>query len=407
MTQELKGKETTDYSLYPIYKAAFFRNSGMISLRLEEKKETVCFKERLSNQDEAQPDGNLFAFVTNPVNPEASKLLEQPDNLTKYFKEEGFEVHRPMPVVSKSGSTLFISAGVQNLESVYIGEGPISNRSIYVAQPVFRTQYVGQAAEGISTSFVNVCLESINQGAETHFQNLQKVFTLFANLGLKREDFLFEVDEKESSWGDRTHLQKRVKIFFQGLEIGDAIFIEGFPQNTRKSLEISDIGLGFERLKWVLKGGSYWDVHEEASSHKHRLSTVDSTKTLALLAGSDVVPHYKAHGYRFRLLSKKVVEELASGESREGLSDLLGKYHDYWNKWTELPVSKGVSLKRVLDENTRNFNVELINRLKNFYDSVDVDINRPTDQVVQLLKGTPADISKIQDIINEMGGVLL
>jgi len=408
MTIENKNKveDRPDISICAYQQALhdFLSKNNFVSFRQLDEKEIYCFVTGIQNVKDLFNPKEKFQFIKNPINPESSRLLDNPHFLYEYFKEKGYKTSEPKPIVNSNGTTLFISSGVQILENVFQNEDQIPQEHIFVAQPVFRTQYIEFVDEGISTSFINVSIESINKTTADHFQNLQNLLNFFDALGLRKNDYHFEIDHKDSKWGDKKHRQQRIKIYYQGLEIGDALFIENFPQNSRDYLQISDIGFGLERLKWVLRGGSYWEQITSGACTDYTSKTIDFTRTLSLLAGSGVVPHFKAHGYRFRLLSKRLTEECIREKRRQDLDILADSFYDQWSNWTRFTTPKEEAINLIRRERVRNFNAELISRLKEFYYDVDVDISKPTEEVVMLLRGTSANPKHVQDILQEMGG---
>jgi len=381
----------------------FLGKTRIISANLPEREEVFCFEEGKRIVDQLISDQPDYPFVASPENPELERELRTPRIFREFFETRGTSLASPRPIVNSHKTTLFISAGVQILEDAMYNEAPIPSGRLFVAQPVFRTHFINkEIGEGTSTSFVNVATESVNQSPEAHFEGLHDWFDFLQSIGLKRSKFHFLSDSKETKWGGKEITLKRVKIRYDGLSIGDAAYIDDFPQTSRDGLQISDIGFGLERIRWILRGGSCSELICEDENYLASDRTIDHAKTLALLAGAGVKPHYKAHGYRFRQLSKRLVGECTE-KGWVDLDSLLDIFYTQWGRWINLPLSKKETIDRVKKENMRNFNAELLKRLRAFYADVGVDINKPTNMVVKLLKGTSADPSVVQKTLKEMG----
>lgn len=347
------------------------------------------------------PNGRHFRYIEQPLNPKKAELLSTPDFLNNHFKKRGFSVNAPIPLINKNGTTLFVCAGVQVLDSVIHNETPIPSEPIYVAQPVLRTQFIDIISEGTSTSFINASTCQLNIGRNEHYQYLQTWIDLFIDLGLNKDDFSFKTKPYEQQWGDKTVKSEKMFIVYDGLEIGDASYVQDLPQQTRPNLTLSDIGFGLERVKWILQGGSYFDVLGNGRVSKSVTGEIAvCSHTLALLAGEGLKPSNKEQGYRFRLFSKKLVAS-ALGE-HPGSQEQSNSYYKYWEKWTKLVSPQDQSMQSVAQENTRNFNRILLDRLCERCPDVGLDINQPTATIIKRLKGTSVDPDYLTKVLGEL-----
>lgn len=346
-------------------------------------------------------DGKHFRFLESPVNPKKVELLSTPNFLNQYFAKNGFDVESPIPLVNKNGTTLFICAGVQILDSVIHQETPIPQKSSFVTQPVLRTQFIDCVGEGTSTSFINVSTCQLNISRQEHFQHLQTWVDLFLQLGLKETDLYFKTKPYEQQWGDKVIKSEKIFIIYDGLEIGDASYVENLPQKGRPNLSLSDIGFGLERVKWIMQGGSYFDVlgNGRISDNIDGVSAVYS-HTLSLLAGEGLKPSNKEQGYRFRLFSKKLVSNIYGNHLVT--QEQVGSYYNYWKKWTNLSLSADQTLQAVTQENTRNFNRILLDKLCEKFPDVGLDINLPTAIILKRLKGTSVKPDYLNQVLNEL-----
>ena len=302
----------------------------------------------------------------------------------------------------KNGSTLFISAGVQILDSIIYDEKEIFTDKIFITQPVFRTQFIHKINEGVSSSFINIATEMINKNPKEHFYALNQWIKLLNNLGLNKENIILKSLERYDRWGKRKFLQKILKIYYKDLEIGDALYID-MPQDSRESISISDIGFGLDRIKWLLSDNASY--HQAIAPNSELFSNLDNkiidyTRTLSLLAGSGVKPSNNEHGYRFRQLSKLLIKTNLG--KKINLNNLVKSWHEDWQKWTNLPVSEEDAGKIIGLENERNLNRGILDILKVNYPDVDIDINQSTDKVIKLLKGTSVDKEYLQKILKQI-----
>lgn len=345
-----------------------------------------------------------FVFIKKPINPELASKLESPKYLETYFERNGFSILQPKPIINKTGITLFISAGVQHLDDVIYKEANYCDVPQFVAQPVLRSQFVKSVGEGSSTSFINICTEKVNPRVQEHFSYLEKWLELLDKMGLKKENISFQLQNTETKWADKKFKSDKIKIFYDGLEIGVALYNTDLPQNNRDPLCFSDIGFGLERIKWILQGGQYFNVFN-ITTKEHEVKNpiiLNHILTMALLAGSGIKPANKEHGYRLRLFSKKFISE--NIKEHLEIEELAGNAYRYWSNWINLPVSENEALLLIQKENERNFNRELLNSLKLKYVDVDIDINQSTEKVLKLLRGTSVDKDYLIKLYKKMHG---
>jgi len=347
------------------------------------------------------PNGRHFRFIESPINPRGAELLSTPDFLNRYFAQKGFKVVSPIPLLNENGTTLFTCAGVQILDPIIHQEGPIPQEPTFVAQPVLRTQFIDNIEEGSSTSFINVSTCQLNISRQEHFQHLQAWIDLFIQLGLREADLYFKTKPYEQRWGDKTVKSEKIFIVYDGLEIGDASYVEDLPQNGRPNLSLSDIGFGLERIKWVMQGGSYFDAlgSGRVASSIDGVSAVCS-HTLSLLSGEGLKPSNKAQGYRFRLFSKKLVSNTLGGHL--GTQEQVRDYYKYWERWTSLLMTEDQAIQAVAQENARNFNRILLDRLCERHPDVGLDINLPTAVILKRLKGTSVKPDYLNQVLYEL-----
>lgn len=339
---------------------------------------------------------------TYEVQGEMLENLKTPEFLKSFFEKSEFKNIPSKSIVNESGSTLFISAGAQVLDPIIHDEKEIFAEKIYIAQPVFRTQFIPKINEGVSSSFINIATEMVNKTPEEHFRALDQWMELLNILGLNKENIILKSIERYDKWGKRKFLQKILKIYYGDLEIGDALYID-MPQNSRENILISDIGFGLDRIKWLLSADkSYFQAIAPDSEAFLNLDnkTIDYTRTLSLLAGFGVKPSNNEHGYRFRQLSKLLVKTNLG--KKINLNNLIKLWYNDWQKWTNFPTSEEDIEKIINMENERNLNREILDILKEDYPDVDININQSTDKIIKLLKGTSVDEKYLQEVLEKL-----
>lgn len=358
------------------------RSIGSFLTHANADPEKITFRK---NVDESE---GQFNFVDFPVNSENGELLGQREVLNKYFRDNDFIIAEPVSVINGNKETIFTTAGVQSLSCYIHDEDHLPSSPIFIAQPVMRTQFLDVIDEGSSINFINVATVGFNQTPEQHIASLDIWMDLFKKLGFRDELFAYKVKEFSRYWGDKQIIGEKVFIIYDGLEIGDASYVDNIDQKTRQPISLSDIGFGLERIRWILSGGSYFDIQVKGPGNLLSKEAQVYCSSLSLLASEGLEPSNKGAGYRFRLLSKRLVKDL--GINHECVEAYIESCYDYWKHWAGTPCSKEDAINMIKKENTRNFNRLLLDELSSYLvkEGQGINVNVPTDIFVKRLKGT-------------------
>lgn len=289
------------------------------------------------------------------------------NRLQAVFEKNNFFIANPMSIKLEDATTLFVSAGIQKLENTIHKEDAFPNVPLLINQPVIRSQFLGSKEIESHTSFHNITTIDININMNQHLNHLKKWIDFLLSSGFLKENFLFQIKESNPKIGNIKFDNFAIKVFYGGLEIGDAVFIPEMPQKTRSNFSISDIGFGLERLG-----------HIPDSDHS---VANDCVKTLALLSMSGVEPSNNNHGYRFRMFSKRLVSECGINYSKMLNSlEILPKMMDDWLQYGyNNSTEKKQAIGAVSLECQRNFNREILNFLQKNYNYLnEIDINKET-----------------------------
>lgn len=293
--------------------------------------------------------------------------------IKSFFEANNYLIKDPIPLVLQNGTTLFVSAGIQVLEKVIHEEAEYPETPIFVNQPVLRTQFLGNNAIESHTSFHNITTLDINISFENHVEHIKKWIEYLISVGFEKGKILLQIIESTPRIGNIKYSNIVVKIFYGGLEIGDAVYIPSMPQKSRPSFSISDIGFGLERL--------------QHNPEKDNTVENDCLKTLALLSISGVEPSNRNQGYRFRLFSKEFVSrcKLDFGKMLREFSK-IENYIDLWSIPTG-NINRNNLSEKIKIECERNFNREILNYLKaEFNYDHNIEINQPTKNfLIQLI----------------------
>ncbi len=303
-----------------------------------------------------------------------------------------YDVKRPMHIAC-SKSTIFTGAGVQNLEGVMLDES-VQEKPFFVAQPSVRMNFLDEGKNGYSTSFVNICTEDANSTVPTHIRYIDQWMTWLSKIGIFGGDMTVAVRYKINDWGKGNFLNIVTDFLYGGLHVGDAGFLYDVPQKTRQNLSISDVGFGLERVSWALnKTPHYFDVFgfwEAAIRGKY--DEMDSVRTIALLAGSGIDPSNKAHGYRFRALSKKISQRL-----NMVYPHMFEHFYRFWTSFTDLEKDRQSAYRAAQNEVARNYNLRLCKRVN--FEIEDDELLASTNKLLDEMIKKGVDLQRIKEAL--------
>lgn len=297
--------------------------------------------------------------------------------MVRCMEKNGIRIAPPKNVAITNGTTLFFSAGIQHLDDVIHKETEIPEKSFFVSQPVLRSQYLNSSKPASFTSFYNVCTLSCDVSFLEHLTLLKTWIEFLVEEGFDKDKIEALIISTNPKIGNRSYVNYPIKIYYAGLEVGDAVYIPSMPQDTRQNFSVSDIGFGLERLNY-----STFKKDEINSSLN------DYLRTISLLALSGVEPGNKNHGYRFRMFSKKIVENLGLNFQLllKSIQNLEG-YFELWASVKDNPPEE--AYRMILLECERNFNRLLLDYLiSNYGLNVQIDINQPTNNFFTQLELT-------------------
>lgn len=279
------------------------------------------------------------------------------------FSGRGYTVVKPAKIVN-GRDTIFHSAGIQPLLQGYLHGNFQDQQSLFIAQPVVRTQFLSQLQEGTGLAFVNATTASFNLSETEYLKLVKDWLELFAELGFNKEDITTRGDIYKDIWDGMEIEGKRTFYYYRGTEIGDTTF---FTQTSNPSIEtFCDLGFGIERLRWSAnKDKSYFDLESNSSDLPANVKGLISAITLLALNG--VKPANKNAGYRARVFSKTLAEALLLRELNEHELAYAGETVSYWQDWQQFDGDADKILKMIDSWYTGNCHRLLINQLAGEY----------------------------------------
>jgi hypothetical protein len=222
------------------------------------------------------------------------------------------------------GTDLTISA-VQAADPWLHRSSPHLLREGLIAQPVIR--FTGERDEarclkdGFLTSFVNLSLV-LRVGDQRGFVALvDHLIGALSSIGIHAGRLTVHSDLSVGARGPIRHLP----FFFRcdDIEIGDAVLLWREPDTD---VFLTDIGLGAERVAWVLNRGSWSTAAFGGLGELIGTEVLDAVRTGTLLLLGGIREGPRGAGYALRRTVRRIPPEMACS----GLGRLVRIQHRYW-----------------------------------------------------------------------------
>lgn len=224
---------------------------------------------------------------------------------------QGYKLLPPEHIVrSSTDSTLFTTAAIQRLETLYDLKQPLPNENIMVYQPCVRMQYIDTVKQGSGTSFINFSVTHFNATEDDFIRLTRQLQNFMVSAGANPKNIETRTQTETAEWGTRQFNQSTLAFYVNDHQFSEVIFMHDYPHFDSKT-NIIEIGTGIERGKYLLEPDKpYYREFSDLYAGKNfddMTNVIDCIKTFMLISGEGIVPGRKSHSYRLRQLSKKLV----------------------------------------------------------------------------------------------------
>ncbi len=385
----------------------------------ESKKENiVCSQEFIKDKLKLVTDDRSIGFFRldtgeahdDDIDRKEEKLkLESPDMFFKYFEDA--EIVEPDRVCRPKGdTTFFTTAGVQRIETIIRENGKLEKELFGITQPVIRSQFMDKVRDGTSTSFVNCAVESVDTNPDEFVVLCNNLIKLITESGVSKKELRFQIEDVPDRWGDRKFTKTVLTLYFNGIELGECVYIQDYPVTDDNKISIADIGFSVERFNWGIDNSNNFfsdfnEFYTENMDSNKTTAIIDCLRSMVLIAGEGIKPSSHDHGYRLRQLSKRFVSRKQGVEI--DFIRLIHISYKYWGKWGLKPSTSETDITQVIElENERNRNALILTLLEESGGpKVNIDVNQSTKD---FLKQVNISLPKsVVEIINKIINTIL
>jgi len=320
-------------------------------------------------------------YIKNNIKWPKRQIMADAGYVAPHTFFDGYTLLSPEHIVrDNNDSTLFTTAAIQRLETLYNMKHSLPNENIMVYQPCVRMQYIDTVKQGSGTSFINFAVTHFN-ATENDFMNLTSNLQKFMiSIGANPDNIETRTKKETVQWGTRQFDQSTLAFYVNNHQFSEVIFMHDYPHFDSKS-NIIEVGMGIERAKYLLEPNKpYYREFSDLYVGKNfddMTNVIDCIKTFILICGEGVVPGYKSHRYRLRQLSKKLVSlPLFTTENIKHIADISYKYWSDAGIKFNTPFNDAYSvLSKENERNLHSLEIALIEEQQGF--KINLDINLP------------------------------
>jgi hypothetical protein len=325
---------------------------------------------------------NIDKIAENIVFPEL-KTRDCSQPMHQFFQD--YELVTPESVIRPDGdTTLFTTSSIQVLETLENAGQSLPKRNIMVYQPCIRMQWINHVKQGTSTSFINFSAIHFNATERDFVIQTGNLIKAMANYGAFVDNINITPSYTQAEWGRRKFNESILALNVGQDQVSEIIFMHDYPHLGKKT-NIIEIGMGIERIKWMLNNEKFYfsefkhlyDAHAGITYADNMTNILDCIRTSVLIAASGVQPHYKNIGSKIRKIVKKFVSK--SEFLGLDLNHLVETSYNYWIG-TGIKFAKsseetyGIIAKEV-ERNLHSLEIDRLEQQEGF--KINLDINFP------------------------------
>ncbi|MCM8803329.1 MAG: alanine--tRNA ligase-related protein [Candidatus Omnitrophica bacterium] len=314
-------------------------------------------KKENCQQVECVPEGEYFFSKILKKKPRYQPIDKVNEEFIDYFKKLGYTETTPREIY-RGKDTLLTICGLQRWDDVFEGKAPVTSVRYVFNQPSIRLQDLEKVRKTGRhlTSFNMLSIQQFDANWKRYVDVLDDLLSYLSDAP---KIPVQELTIVEDTWEGGAYGGSCLEFMFGGMEIGTIVYVN-------RPLECVDVGLGLERISWLLnKSESIFDVVGPISDSEFKdYGIMDTYRTLTLMIGQGMKPGKKGVGSIIRSFIKDNFYDLR----RSDLDRLVEFYYDQWSKFIELYVPKNDVVKIIRSELNRELNsrkFHLISKLKN------------------------------------------
>ncbi len=298
----------------------FFPDEKLKELGYRRKKCKICGRAFWSLDDrEICDDHDVYRFIGEKVAKKELNYSEVWEDFSKFLENKGYLPIKRYPVVARWRDDLeFVIASIADFQP-WVTKGIIDPPSKKLTVPQFCLRFNDVGNVGFTgrhfTGFVMIGQHAFVAPEEydinQYFEDLFEWFT--KSLGISESEIILH----EDVWAGGGNAGTCIEFFVRGLEVANQVYMQ-FETNGEikelQKLKVLDMGMGHERVAWLLSGSP--TAYEPTFPHtiKYLKSLLRDPCDLSILY--QVAPYYNLFDFEKRTI-QDFINEISSKVGRD------------------------------------------------------------------------------------------
>ncbi len=261
------------------------------------------------------------------------------------------EVLEPLPILSKKVDTFFVVSGIQKISPVLFDELPYDDRWHIVHQPSIRLKFLDQISwtKWNWISFINTNLYKVWCSFEEYLEKIDEVISMLWSIWIYAWNVTLELFEDKDIWNNKDLKSIWINFKFGNLEMGEAMYVYDFKQNSRENIKFCDIWLWLERIMYARNNIQNYFQQYGLNLDNYSEKEVEIIKALVLMLTDDIQWASKTNWAWLRY--KHLLKHL---DKNKNYFPLIKSFYLYRSQFTKFPI------------NTENLTFDLLSDMEKY-----------------------------------------
>lgn len=249
----------------------------------------------------------------------------------------GTEISEPLPILSNKVDTFFVVSGIQDISHVLFNELPYDDKWHIVHQPSIRLKFLDQISwiKWNWISFINTNLYKVWCSFEEYLKKIDEVITMLWSMWIYAWNLTLELFEDNDRWNNKDFNSIWINFKFGNLEMGEAMYVYDFSQNSRENIRFCDIWFWLERIMYARNNIQNYFQQYGLNLDNYSENEIEIIKALVLMFSDNIQWANKTNWawLRYKHLLKCL-------DKNKNYFPLIKSFYSYRSQFTKFPMNK-------------------------------------------------------------------
>lgn len=256
------------------------------------------------------------------------------NKINAHFKEAN--LLNPLPILAKDLDTFFVVSGIQAISPILFKELPFDENRYIIHQPSIRLKFLGEISwvEWNWVSFINTNIFKVWCNFEEYLKKVDEIISMLWSMWIYAWNLTLELFEKKDNWNGRDLNIVWINFKFWNLEIGEAVYVYDFHQESRENIKFCDIWFWLERIMYARNNINNYFQQYDVDLDTYSEKEIEIIKTLVLMLSDNIQWESKTNWAWLRY--KHLLKEL---DKDKNYFKLITCFYRYRSQFLDFPTN--------------------------------------------------------------------